>query len=128
MRYLRLPIIVLLIFSSALLSAQELIVTVGNRSYLVGNSSDLITFKSHDVDLSINRKKCNAHIMDRFSRDFKKLTLKPFLSSSRPGFIEVKINGIKSFEPKQSERGIALANMYEDFKKMKIEDQLSCPK
>jgi hypothetical protein len=124
---IKIAFLILFISISSALAAQELVVTYGNRSYKLNNSKDQITFISQDIDLSLSRKKCNTRLMDRFSNFFKIMVSKPFIKTPRPGFIGISLDGVKGFEPKLSERGVQLSNMYETFKKFKIEDNLSCP-
>lgn len=127
MRIIKTIFFCFILFSSAMISAQEITVLSGNLSYQLNSSKNLISFKSQDVDLSIGRKKCNAQIVDKFNARFEKLIARPFLNSSRSDFIEVKINGVKGFETKYSDRGISLLKMYEMFKELKIKESLSCP-
>lgn len=116
------------LFASVAASARELEVLDKNLKYTLKTSKESISFNAQEVSISIERKKCNEHIIDSFNRDLDSFLKTPLLDFSRPGYLEIKLDTKIGYGPRFGKRATYLLSMYERIKKAKIEEQLNCSK
>lgn len=108
--------------------SHEIEVTDGNLKYTLKTDKDFIGYQTEEASLSLTKKPCNAHIIDNFNKSMDRLISNTFLSSIRPGFVQVKIDNVVGYEPRFSERAFFLLSMNKKIKKYKIEEELNCSK
>lgn len=113
---------------STSLMARDIEVIDGNLKYSLKAQKDLLFYQAQNTTLSIAKKDCNAHIIDGFNKRLDRLLKYPFLQVNKPGFIQVKVDGVVGFEPRFGDRAVFLLTMNEKIKKSVIEDQLNCAK
>ncbi len=118
----------ILIFYSMASFAHEIEVSDKNLKYTLKTSKESISFGAQEISLSLERKKCNEHIIDSFNKSLDSFLKTPFLDFTRPGFIEVKLDTKVGYEPRVGKRATYFLSMYEQIKKAKIEEQLNCSK
>ena len=106
----------------------EIEVKDGNLKYRLKFGPDLIEYSDHEMTLSLIKRKCNSHIIEKFNKELEYFTKASFLNSSRPGFIQLKLNTIIGYEPRFGNRAIFFLSLNEKIKKFKIEEQLNCLK
>ncbi|RPJ77664.1 MAG: hypothetical protein EHM20_05725 [Alphaproteobacteria bacterium] len=121
-------IFVVVLLASVAASARELEVRDKNLKYLLKASAESIAFTAQEISLSIERKKCNEHIIDSFNRDLDSFLKTPLLDFSRHGYLEIKLDTKIGYGPRFGKRATYLLSMYERIKKAKIEEQLNCSK
>ena len=110
------------------LQARDIEVIDGKLKYTLVGLKDKLSYQAQNTTLLITRKDCNAHILDRFNKRLDRLLKYPFVQDNKPGFIQVKVDGVMGFEPRFGDRAVFLLTINEKIKKSVIEDQLNCAK
>ena len=112
-----------------------LVVQTALKKLTLTYSKKQVAIKSYMMDLSMKRKKCNAHIIDRFNRDIKKMikTNRKALKKThgkKKGIetLEVQISGQKYFVAGRSEAGVRFLSLPREVIRMKWEEKLNCDK
>lgn len=118
----------LLMLTSAASFARAIEVRDKNLKYTLKTSKESISFNAQEISLSLERQKCNEHIIDSFNKSLDSFLKTPFLDFSRPGYLEIKLDTKIGYEPRFGKRAAHLLSMYERIKKAKIEEQLNCSK
>ena len=124
-----LSLISVIVFSiTTSLLARDIEVSDGNLKYTLRALKDQVFYQAQNTTLSISKKDCNAHIIDGFNKRLDRLLKYPFLQLNKPGFIQIKVDGLVGYEPRFGDRAVFLLTMNEKIKKSVIEDQLNCAK
>lgn len=108
--------------------AKELVVVDRNLKYKLNFDNKSIRYETNDTILTLENKKCSAHINERFLKKMNRLLETPFLNDKRDEFIQVVLDQKLGFEPRFGKRAEYLMNMNEEIKKLKIEESLNCKK
>lgn len=116
----------IILFLIQISEARELQVKNKNLAYKLTIDKTSMKFEAAEISLSLDSKDCNTHIRERFIRKLDRFLSRPFLTQSRDGSIEITLDGIKGHEPKFGKRAEYLLSMNEEFKKIKLEESLSC--
>ncbi len=119
---------ILIILFSVQGFARELIVVDRNLKYKLNFDNKIIRYETNDTSLSLENKKCSAHINERFIKTMNHFLETPFLNDSRAEFIQVALDQKLGFEPRFGKRAAFLLNMNDEIKKLKIEESLNCNK
>ena len=120
-------LICLFLFSTSLY-AKEITVEDGRLKYKLSYDAKEVKYQDEASELSLVRKDCNSHIVDRFEKKLDRFLEKPFLNETRPGFLKIKIDGKEMYEPRFGDRAVFLVGMNKEFKTLKIEESLNCAK
>jgi hypothetical protein len=106
--------------------AKDLVIEDGHRKYELTIAQKLITYKDELTSLTLAKKKCNAHILERLNKRFDKLLEQPFLEDARPEFLKVKIDGKQFYGARFGERAVYLLAFPREIKKLKMEEGFNC--
>ncbi len=111
-----------------------LIVKVAFKQFTLTYSKKQVAITGYMMDLSLDRKKCNAHIIDRFNQDIKKIirtNKKALLKKNSKKNIEtlqVSIAGKIYFVRGRSKAGAIFLSLPREIVRMKWEERLNCEK
>lgn len=108
------------------LMAHELTVKDSFFTYNLSVEEGFIRFKTKNTNVSIERQKCNAYIIDRFRKQFDRYMKDPLVQIQRLNSIEVKLDSTSGYVDKKGNRAKFLRSMPNQIKKLKIEEGLSC--
>lgn len=111
---------------SSTLMAHELAVKDRFFTYSLSVEEGFIRFKTMNTNVSLERKKCNAHIIDRFRKQFDRYMKDPLAQVQRLNSIEVKLDSTSGYVDKKGNRAKFLRSMPNQIKKLKIEEGLNC--
>lgn len=115
--------------------SETLIVRTALKYFVLTYSKEKVAIKGYQMDLSLDRKKCNAHIIDRFNkettqliRELLKKKMKSTVKKKEIDTVEIRIQG-KSYFTKFSSR-IAQTFLYypKEVLRMKWEEKFNCEK
>jgi hypothetical protein len=106
--------------------AHELAVKDRFFTYNLSVEEGFIRFKTVNSNVSIERKKCSAHIVDRFRKQFDHYMKDSLAQVQRSGSIEVKFDSTSGYVDKKGNRAKFLRTMPNQIKKLKIEEGLNC--
>ena len=120
-------LIYLFLFSTSLY-AKEITVEDGRLKYKLTYDAKEMRYQDEASELSLVKKDCNSHIVDRFEKKLDRFLEKPFLNDTRPGFLKIKIDGKEMYEPRFGDRAVFLVGITKEFKTLKIEESLNCVK
>ena len=111
-----------------------LIVKTALKQFTLTYSKKQVAITGYMMDLSLDRKKCNAHIIDRFNQDIKKIirtNKKALLKKNSKKNIEtlqVSIAGKIYFIRGRSKAGAIFLSLPREIVRMKWEERLNCEK
>lgn len=108
------------------LMAHELAVKDSFFTYNLSVEEGFIRFKTVNTNVSIERQKCSAHIVDRFRKQFDRYMKEPLAQVQRLNSLEVKLDSTSGFVHKKGKSANFLRSMPDQIKKMKIEEGLNC--
>lgn len=123
---MRAIVFTLMLMNSVL--AVEIKVEDRNRKYQIKYDETSIIYKDESSELSLLKKPCNAHILERMKKKLDKHLRRAFLEDSRPEFLKIKVEGNQGYEPRFGERAVFLLSMNQEIKKLKIEEDMNCNK
>lgn len=127
---MRFVICLLALVVSHLATAKDIVIEDGHRKFELTLSHKLgtylVTYKDELTSLTLAKKKCNAHILERLNKRFDKLLERPFLEDPRPEFLKIKIDGKQFYGPRFGDRAVYLLSFPEEIKKLKIEEGFNC--
>lgn len=106
--------------------AHELSVKDKIFTYNLSVEEGFIRFKTMNTNVSLERQKCNAHIIDRFRKQFDRYMKDPLAQVQRLNSIEVKLDSTSGYVDKKGNRAKFLRSMPNQIKKLKIEEGLNC--
>lgn len=95
-------------------------------NYKIDYNETYIQYTSSDVDLSLENKACNEHILKSFRIQMKKILKDDFLVKNSAETYSIKIDEVKKYDQLSSSRGQFLSSFHDYFSKLKIEESLSC--
>jgi len=114
--------IIFLFFFVTNIYASEIRV-LGENSYTLNISKGILVIKGHLIDLSIQRDKCNAYLIDRFNLKFKEEMNKWPMKKHRSS-IRYIYDGVEYYESSKSERGRYLLAIPGEIRQLKMEEKL----
>lgn len=85
-----------------------------------------VSYTSSNVDLSLKKKDCNAHILKSFNVQMKRILKEDFNNKYIPNSYSVRVDGVIKYDLYSTERALFFSNFHDYFKKLKIEESLSC--
>jgi uncharacterized membrane-anchored protein YjiN (DUF445 family) len=106
--------------------AHELAVKDKFFTYNLSVEESFIRFKTVNTNVSIERQKCSAHIIDRFRNQLDRYMKDPLAQVQRSGSLEVKFDSTSGYVDKKGNRAKFLRSMPNQIKKLKIEEGLNC--
>lgn len=106
--------------------AHELEVKDSFFTYNLSIEEGFIRFKTVNTNVSIERQKCSAHIIDRFRKQFDRYMKDPLSQVQRSNSLEVKLDSTSGFVHKKGKSANFLRSMPDQIKKLKIEEGLNC--
>ena len=116
--------------------SKTLIVRTALKHFILTYSKKRVAIKGHQLDLSLDRKKCNVHIIDRFNKEttqiireaLKSKEMKNTVKKKEIDTVEIQIEG-KSYFTKFSSK-IAQTFLYypQEVIRMKWEEKFNCEK
>lgn len=115
-----------LIISSWSVKARELDFKERGFTYTLSVEESFIRFKTVNTDVSIEKQKCSAHIVDRFRKEFDRYMKGPLAQVERTGSVIVKLDSNSGYVHKKDERATYLRSMPNQIKQLKIEERLNC--
>ena len=116
--------------------SKTLIVKTALKQFTLTYNKDAIAIKGPQLDLSLNRKKCNTHIMDRFNREIiqtikealKKKEMKTTSKKKGINTVEIQIEGKTYFVKLSSRIGQTFLHLPKEVLRMKWEEKFNCTK
>ena len=115
---------------------KTLIVRTALKHFVLTYNKNRVAIKGYQMDLSLDRKKCNAHIIDRFNKEttqlireaLKSKEMKSTVKKKEIDTVEIQIQG-KSYFTKFSSK-IAQTFLYypKEVLRMKWEEKFNCEK
>ena len=111
------------------------IVKTALKQFTLTYNRNKVAIQGYMMDLSLQRKKCSAHILDRFNKD-----MKTFISTHKQGLkknltwkktietLEIQIDGENYFLKGRSPAGMAFLSLPREITRMKWEEKLNCEK
>lgn len=115
---------------------KTLIVKTALKSFVLTYSKKRVAIKGYQMDLSLDRKKCNAHIIDRFNKETTQLIrnalkdkeMKSTVKKKEIDTVEMQMEG-KSYFTKFSSK-VAQTFLYypKEVLRMKWEEKFNCQK
>jgi hypothetical protein len=119
-------LILLLLFSfSHQLIADTFSIRHKNFSFKIDIDSDRIHYLAPQTDLSISKKKCNEHLFQLFIERTNNLT-KRVSNPKIKADLEVSYKGVQYVLISSDKHYDYFSNFDQNFKTLKIEDQLIC--
>lgn len=119
-------ILSILIFSSGTVKARDLEVKDRFFTYTISVEEDFIRFKTANSNVSIEKRKCSAHIVDRFRKQFDRYMKDPLAQVQRKNSLQVKLDMTAGYVHQTGDRAKFLKSMPNQIKQMKIEEGLNC--
>ena len=111
-----------------------LIVKTTFKKFTLTYNKDTVAIKGKQLNLSLNRKKCNAHILDRFNKEItqtiknalKKKEMKTTNKKKGIDTIEIQIEGKSYFVKFESQIGQTFLYFPKELSRMKWEEKFNC--
>lgn len=121
-----LKLLLCLIFVSSAVAA-ELRVIGRHRTYRINWDAQQIDYEAPSAKLKFEKKECNAHMFEKFSKNMLMLDRAPEIKGGKSN-LEYILNG-KSYKIREKSRtGLGLLKLPEEIRRMKIEESLVCKK
>ena len=116
--------------------SKTLIVKTAFKQFTLTYNKNEIAIKGHQLDLSLNRKKCNAHILDRFNKEIiqiirdalKKKEMKTTNKKKEIDTVEIQVEGKSYFVKFASQIGQTFLHFPKEILRMKWEEKFNCTK
>ncbi|MDE0518941.1 MAG: hypothetical protein OXH36_05235 [Bdellovibrionales bacterium] len=116
--------------------SKTLVVKTALKYFVLMYSKNRVAIKGHQLDLSLDRKKCNTHIIDRFNKEisqiindiFRKKELKTTVKEKEINTVEISMEGKSYFIPFSSRVGQTFLYFPKEILRMKWEEKLNCQK
>ena len=116
-------------------SPHTIIVQTALKKFTLIYNINQVTIKGYMMDLSLKRKKCNTHIIDRFNQDIKNMIKanKKILQNTWKGkksieILEVQVEGQSYFVNGRSPTGLQFLSLPKEITRMKWEEKFNCEK
>ena len=117
-------------------SSQTLTVKTTLKQYTLKHDKNKISIKGYQLDLSLSRKRCNAHIINRFNNELTKFikeqiktnTLQKIVEKVSIETVEVHIDREIYFINAKSKAGSAFLFLPNEIIRMKWEEKIECSK
>lgn len=111
-------------------------VSTALKHFTVTYNENRVAVKGHQVDLNLDRKECNAHIIKRFNKEtdsfikdfLKKREKNRLVEKAAIDTVEVQIQGKGYFTPSSSSIGRIALYFPQEILRMKWEEKLNCEK
>ena len=115
---------------------KTLIVKTALKQFILTYNKNRVDIKGHQMDLSLDREKCNAHIIDRFNKEIaqtikdtlKKKEIKTTVKKKEIDTVEIQIEGKSYFTQFSSKIGQTFLYFPKEVLRMKWEEKLNCTK
>ncbi|MDE0119622.1 MAG: hypothetical protein OXM55_06415 [Bdellovibrionales bacterium] len=116
--------------------SKTLIVKTALKYFVLTYSKNRVAIKGHQLDLSLDRKKCNTHIIDRFNKEisqiindiFKKKELQTAVKKKEINTVEISMEGKSYFTKFSSRVGQTFLYFPKEILRMKWEEKFNCQK
>ena len=113
---------------------KTLIVKTVPKNITVTYNRNTVAIKIHQMDLSLYRKECNAHIIDRFNQEitllieeaFTREELKTTMENPEIRTIEVQIDNVSYLTSFSTPIAKALLYLPKEIMRMKWEEKFNC--
>ena len=113
-----------------------LIVKTTFKQFTLTYNKEKVSIKGHQLDLSLDRKKCNTHILDRFNREIiqiikdvlKKKEMKATNKKKKIDTVEIQAEGKSYFVKFASQIGQTFLHFPKEILRMKWEEKFNCKK
>ena len=115
-------------------SSQTLTVKTALKQYTLKYDKNKISIKGYRLDLSLKRKQCNAHIIDRFNNEIRKFikeqmetgAFQKTVGKTSIETIEIQIGQKNYFISTQSKAGATFLSLPNEIIRMKWEEKIGC--
>ena len=115
---------------------KTLIVKTALKQFILTYNKNKVAIKGHQLDLSLDRKKCNAHIITRFNKEItqiirdalKKKEMKSTIKKKEIDTVEIQIAGKSYFTQFSSQIGQTFLYFPKEILRMKWEEKFNCQK
>lgn len=119
-------IIFLLVLAINTSFATELKIHYNNFRSTINSVATEITYKDTSTDLSLKKKKCNTHIIERLFKELNDQSRNLTLEKIQDHPMTITIDGIKQTIDQRSPKGQFFHNYIDVIKQAKIEEMLNC--
>ena len=114
--------------------SKTLIVRTALKYFVLTYNKERIAIKGHQLDLSLDRKKCNTHIIDRFNKEITQIIrdaltskeMKNTVKKKEIDTVEIQIEEKSYFTKFSSKVAQALLYYPKEVLRMKWEEKLNC--
>ena len=113
---------------------QKIIVKTHLKKFTLTYNRKKVRIEGYMMNLSLNRKKCNSHIIDRFNQDIKKIIRKykkdlkkEWKGKKNIATLKVHLRGRQYFLNGDSKAGMVFLAIPKEIIRMKKEEKLNCP-
>lgn len=118
--------VLILALFSGVVCAHELTVTDKHFTYNLVVEENVIRFKNVNSNISIDKAKCNTHIIERFRKQFDRYMKDTLAPASQDGSLKVKFDSLEGYVHKKGTRAKFLRSMPNQIQRLKIEEGLNC--
>lgn len=113
-------------FFSTSIFARQMVVEDGHLKYKLAFDDNKLVYQNEVMDISLQKKECNRHIIERMNKKLNHFLEQPFLDDTRPGFLKITLDKKVGYEPRFGDRAIFLIQINQEIKKLKIEESFNC--
>lgn len=106
--------------------AAEVKVQYNNFRSSINSTTDEVVYKDATTDLSLKKKKCNSHIIERLVKELSDQSRNLALEKVQDHPMTVTIDGSKQTIDQRTPKGQFFHHYIEVMKQAKIEEMLSC--
>ena len=116
--------------------SKTLIVKTALKSFVLTYSKKRVAIKGYQMDLSLDRKKCNAHIIERFNKEttqlikdaLKSKEMKNTVKKKEINTVEIQMEGKSYFTQFSSKVAQTFLYYPKEVLRMKWEEKFNCEK
>ncbi len=106
--------------------AAELKIHYNNFRSTINSSASEVAYKDTTTDLSVKKKKCNSHIVERLFKELNDRSRNLAMEKVESHPMTITIDGLQQTIDQRSPKGQFFHNYIEVMKEAKIEEMLNC--
>lgn len=110
----------------SLLEATELKIHYNHFRSTIKATTEEISYKDMTTDLSLKKKKCNSHILERLYKELNEQSKNLTIEKVQNHPMTVTIDGVQQTIDQRSAKGQFFHRYVEAIKQAKIEEMLNC--
>lgn len=119
-------VILFLVLTMNTAFTSELKIHYNNFRSSINSTAEETSYKDVTIDLSVKKKKCNSHIVERLFKELNDQSKNLIMEKVQDHPMTVTIDGIKQTIDQRSLKGQFFHHYIEVMKQAKIEEMLNC--